>query len=411
MVLVPFFPASLTPRRRPPPNRRTKSSKNPRPPSHPKRHRYAEKYKINKWDCATPNKTVFISHWSCCVSVPGCETKEHGLLGQPGSSRPVCTDVLAALVQRQLRALQARRHGEGGAGETAESPGGAGQESAGDATVSRRDIWRWVHRKQLTPNDKEMTQNWRKKRSAPQGRWGNFVLLHSHAKCFHFLTKLFCVGLISHRFEKWYQVQTWTWSNKNITLLPVSVSQPRRRRHNGAQSPRATVAPRSDPSTRLLAAHSLPSASPGSRQTTSSAPSARGSSCSTQRSGPAEGPGAPPRTGPALQRGRTHFCFLFVSHIFSLNCVFSSLYLFGFLCRWRTTSTSISRATWWRFSRRVFSEKEKTKQNKKARDQDTISYVCKCTSVTRNRALRCMVAAVDTNPHHRPDLAETSPPR
>lgn len=68
------------------------------------------------------------------------EIKEHGFVGQPCSQTHVCTNFLTALIKWQLWAVQTSRHGERGEGETAESPGRAGQEGARNATVSGRDI-------------------------------------------------------------------------------------------------------------------------------------------------------------------------------------------------------------------------------------------------------------------------------
>lgn len=55
--------------------------------------------------------------------LPGCEVKEHGFLGQPGSEVPVHAGLLRALFQRQLRTVQTGRQGERGERETAESTG------------------------------------------------------------------------------------------------------------------------------------------------------------------------------------------------------------------------------------------------------------------------------------------------
>lgn len=55
--------------------------------------------------------------------LPGCEVKEHGFMGQPGSEVPIHAGLLRALLQRQLRTVQTGCQGEGGERATAESTG------------------------------------------------------------------------------------------------------------------------------------------------------------------------------------------------------------------------------------------------------------------------------------------------
>lgn len=76
--------------------------------------------------------------------LPGCEVKEHGFLGQPRSEVPVDAGLRRALLQRQLRTVQAGRQGEGGERETAESSGRAGEEGAGKASVGVRKTEKFV---------------------------------------------------------------------------------------------------------------------------------------------------------------------------------------------------------------------------------------------------------------------------
>ena len=93
--------------------------------------------------------------------LPGCEVKEHGFLGQPRSEVPVDAGLRRALLQRQLWTVQAGRQGEGGERETAESPGRAGEEGAGEASVGWRKTEKFVTGKEAeTKGCNEWMNEW-----------------------------------------------------------------------------------------------------------------------------------------------------------------------------------------------------------------------------------------------------------
>lgn len=114
----------------------------------PRRHRW-----VWVWDQKTmPSATFQLYHPVCLVYYlptflclpPGCEVKEHGFLGQPGSEVPVHTGLLRAILQRQLRTVQTGCQGERGERATAESTGWTGQERARKATVSGKKMEKCV---------------------------------------------------------------------------------------------------------------------------------------------------------------------------------------------------------------------------------------------------------------------------
>lgn len=116
------------------PSKTTKSNKNLKLPSLPRRPRC-----VLAQGQMMETTAMLQRHHSFMVLYlhPGREVKEHGFLGQPGSEVPVHAGLLGALLQRQLWTVPTCRPREGREGETAKGPEPAGSEGAGKAAVGR----------------------------------------------------------------------------------------------------------------------------------------------------------------------------------------------------------------------------------------------------------------------------------
>lgn len=119
----------------PPPQQDNKIKQEPKTPIAPKKPQV----------CTTALARAPASVLIPCLP-PGCEAKEHGVLGQPGSEVSVHAGVLGALLQRQLRTVPTCRPREGGERATAEGPEPAGPEGAGEAAVGRTRMKRTLPR-------------------------------------------------------------------------------------------------------------------------------------------------------------------------------------------------------------------------------------------------------------------------
>lgn len=95
--------------------------------------------------------TIDVAHLPLCVCVcvcSGCETEEYGLVGQPGTEVHIYALICSEVIEWQFWAVPSCCTGEGGEGESPESPSWAGRkrqttQRAGQTTV--RNPLYWVH--------------------------------------------------------------------------------------------------------------------------------------------------------------------------------------------------------------------------------------------------------------------------